>query len=289
MAGGKGTRLYPLTCNLPKPMVPIQHKPVMEYCIGFLKKHGITEIAVTTCYLGSYIRNYFGNGDKWGVSLHYFDEYAPLGTAGSIKNAEDFLDEPFVVISGDVFTDFNISEGIRFHRRKDALVTVFMKKIDEPFDYGIIVTNEYGKIKRFCEKPNKWNEVFSNRVNTGIYVVDPAVFSFIPKGRAFDFSKDLFPLLIEKNEGLFGFLSNGYWSDIGTLIQYQKTNRDIINNKVTIPYNYSQTEIGLYEKSLINSYLIWKQLNTIVLYEKTFQSRYRAVSSLTNMIEMLAR
>ncbi|MCD8502236.1 MAG: NTP transferase domain-containing protein [Bacillaceae bacterium] len=231
MAGGKGTRLRPLTCNIPKPMVPLIHKPVMEYSIDLLKKYGITEIAVTLQYLPEVIKDYFGDGSKFGVKLHYFEETQPLGTAGSIKNAESFLDETFVVISGDALTDFDLQKGIDYHNEKGSLTTIFMKQVDCPLEYGVIMINEDGEIIRFLEKPS-WNEVFSDTVNTGIYIIEPEVFQYLEKDIATDFSKDLFPLLMKDKKPLFGFHAEGYWSDVGGLASYRQTQFDMLDKKV---------------------------------------------------------
>jgi mannose-1-phosphate guanylyltransferase / phosphomannomutase len=233
MAGGKGTRLRPLTCHIPKPMVPLIQKPVMEYSIELLKKHGITDIAVTLQYLPDCIKNYFGNGSKYGVNLHYFEEEVPLGTAGSIKNAEQFLDERFIVISGDVLTDFDLSMGLDFHLKKGALVTVFMKEVESPLEYGLIMTNEQDEIIRFLEKP-KVNEVFGNTVNTGIYVLERDILQHIEKGVLTDFSKDVFPLLIKEKRPFFGYRAEGYWSDVGSYRSYQETQFDMLKKKVNV-------------------------------------------------------
>lgn len=233
MAGGKGTRLRPLTCHIPKPMVSLAQKPVMEYAIELLKKHGITEIAVTLHYLPGVIKNYFGDGSQFGVELHYFEEITPLGTAGSIKNAEKFLNDRFIVISGDCVTDFDLRKGIDFHQEKKALTTIFMKNVAMPCEYGVISTNEIAEVVRFIEKPS-WNEVFSNTVNTGIYVLEPEVLDYLKPGEPSDFSKDLFPLLIEEKNLLFGFYADGYWSDIGNVSTYRQTQMDILNNKVDV-------------------------------------------------------
>ncbi len=233
MAGGKGTRLRPLTYHIPKPMVPLLQTPVMEYIIEHLKNHGIYEIAVTTGYLGDDIKRYFGDGSLWDIKLTYFDEISPLGTAGSVKNAEAFLDEPFVIISGDVLTDINLTEAIAFHENKCAALTIMMKKVSNPFGYGILSTNHEGRVSQFLEKPKR-EEVFSTYINTGIYIVDPKIFHFIPAGEFFDFSKDLFPRLLAQDEGVYGYLADGYWSDIGTLPQYQQTRVDMLNQRVKI-------------------------------------------------------
>ncbi|MDF0727168.1 NDP-sugar synthase [Cytobacillus sp. S13-E01] len=233
LAGGRGKRLRPLTCNLPKPMVPLLHKPVMEYSIELLKKHGITEIAITTHYLSKSIQNYFGDGSEYGVTLHYFDEDKPLGTAGCLKSAQNFLDETFLVISGDALTDLNLTEGIKFHKEKESLLTIFLKKVENPLEYGIVMTDCTGRVQRFIEKP-KWSEVYTHTVNTGIYVVNPAIFSYWKSGTFQDFSYDLFPKLLHHNERLYGFEGEGYWSDVGKIDRYIQTQFDMLDNKVDI-------------------------------------------------------
>lgn len=245
MAGGKGTRLRPLTCNIPKPMVPLIHKPVMEYSIDLLKKHGITEIAVTLQYLPEVIKDYFGDGSRFGVKLHYFEEIKPLGTAGSIKNAESFLDEPFVVISGDALTDFDLQKGIDFHNEKGSLTTIFMKQVDCPLEYGVIMTNDEGEITRFLEKPS-WNEVFSDTVNTGIYIIEPEVFKYLEKDVSTDFSKDLFPLLMKDKQPLFGYQAEGYWSDVGGLGSYRQTQFDMLDKKVDVTLPGQEVSEGIW-------------------------------------------
>lgn len=234
MAGGKGTRLCPLTCQIPKPLVPLLDRPCMEYMIDLLKTHGITEIAVTLQYLPKLIKNHFGDGSEFGVKLRYFEETTPLGTAGSVKNAEGFLDETFLVISGDGLTDFDLSKAIAFHNEKKALATIVLTHVDVPLDYGVVMTEEDGRVIRFLEKPS-WSEVFSDTVNTGIYVLEPEVLSLFAKDSNFDFSKDLFPLLLKNSLPLYGFVSEGYWSDIGNLAQYRQTQFDILNGKINVP------------------------------------------------------
>jgi mannose-1-phosphate guanylyltransferase/phosphomannomutase len=245
MAGGQGTRLRPLTCNLPKPMVPLLHKPVMEYSIGLLKKYGITDIAVTVHYIPEAIKNYFGDGSQFGVNLHYFEEHTPLGTAGSIKNAEGFLDERFIVVSGDALTDFNLESGLQYHLDKKSLVTIFMKQVDSPMEYGVIMTDPNGKIIRFLEKPKSMTEVFSDTVNTGIYILEPEIFSYLKKGVPTDFSKDLFPLLMDQGRELYGYSAEGYWSDIGSLTQYRQSHCDMLDGKVGLPLSGYEIEPGI--------------------------------------------
>lgn len=184
MAGGEGSRLRPLTCNRPKPMVPILDRPVMHHGIELLKRHGITKIAVTLQYLPEAVKDYFGDGCQYDVELHYFVEETPLGTAGSVKNAASFLDETFVVISGDALTDIDLGQAVAFHRERQALATLVLTRVDCPLEYGVVVTAEDGRIIRFLEKPG-WGEVFSDTVNTGIYVLEPDVLTYFAPGRFF--------------------------------------------------------------------------------------------------------
>ncbi|NLM37306.1 MAG: NTP transferase domain-containing protein [Firmicutes bacterium] len=231
MAGGKGTRLRPLTCKQPKPMVPIAGRPMVEYILALLQQYRFTEIGMTLFYLPDLITNYFGDGREFGVDLRYFVEETPLGTAGSVKNAEAFLDETFLVISGDALTDINLAEAAVFHRARGALVTIVLTKVATPLDYGVVITEEDGRIKRFLEKPG-WGEVFSDTVNTGIYLIEPEVFRYYEKDQEVDFSKDLFPLLLRAGAPLYGYVAAGYWSDVGNLAQYRQANYDLLDGKL---------------------------------------------------------
>ncbi|GAF65913.1 mannose-1-phosphate guanylyltransferase [Bacillus sp. TS-2] len=233
MAGGKGTRLRPLTCNRPKPMVPLLEKPVMQYSIEWLKRYGITEIAVTIQYLPDEIKDYFGDGSDFGVKLTYFEETTPLGTAGSVKQAESFLNERFVVVSGDALTDFSLSDSLQFHHQKNSLVTILMKQVEDPTEFGVIMTNKEHEIIRFLEKPN-WSEVFSDTVNTGIYIMEPEVFHYIKGNQMVDFSKDVFPEILKSNKRFMGYHAKGYWSDIGNIEQYRQAQFDMLNGKVKV-------------------------------------------------------
>jgi mannose-1-phosphate guanylyltransferase/phosphomannomutase len=233
LAGGKGTRLLPLTQKLPKPLVPLLNKPVMEYSIELLIEHGITDIIITLQYLSDKIRNYFGDGSQWGVKITYLQETVPLGTAGSVKNAEHLLDEPFLVISGDALTDFNLMAGVRYHVQKHSLFTIFTKEVKKPNKFGVVDTDEEGHIRRFVEKPLK-DEEFSKIVNTGIYVVDPFVLCMMEKGKAYDFSKDIFPRLIKNGMSLYGYHANGYWKDIGSHEDYRQAQYDMLDKKVRV-------------------------------------------------------
>jgi mannose-1-phosphate guanylyltransferase / phosphomannomutase len=236
MAGGEGTRLRPLTSNQPKPMVPIVGKPCMEHIVELLKRHGFEDIVVTLAFMPQAIRGYFGAGESHGVAIRYSVEESPMGTAGSVKLAEDALDETFLVISGDALCDIDLGALVRFHEEKGALVTIGLKSVDNPLEFGIVVTDEDGRIERFLEKPS-WGQVFTDTINTGIYVVDPDVLRHVPDDRPFDFSKELFPLLLEMGRPLYGFVADGYWQDIGNLDQFRQANFDMLdgNAELDIP------------------------------------------------------
>lgn len=245
MAGGEGTRLRPLTCDIPKPMVPILNKPVMEYTIKLLKKYKINDIAVTMAYLPSVITDYFGTGEDWGVRLNYFTEEVPLGTGGSVKNAEEFLDNTFIVISGDALTDLDILKVVEFHKAKNSKATLVLKKESIPLEYGVIITDENERIIRFLEKPS-WGEVFSDTINTGIYILEPEVLGYYKKGENFDFSKDLFPKLLRDGVPMYGYVTGDYWSDIGDLSSYTQAQFDILDGKVELEIESRQQEEGIW-------------------------------------------
>ncbi|CAG7646659.1 sugar phosphate nucleotidyltransferase [Paenibacillus allorhizosphaerae] len=245
MAGGKGTRLRPLTCHVPKPMVPLTGRPCMEYIIDLLKTHGISDIAVTVQYLPDVIRDYFGDGSEFGVRLHYFEETAPLGTAGSVKNAESFLDETFIVISGDALTDFDLTDAVRFHRHNRSLSTLVLTQAEHPLEYGVVMTDPEGRIIRFLEKPS-WGEVFSDTVNTGIYILEPDILRRMEPGIEYDFSTQLFPGLLAEQKPLFGYVASGYWSDIGNLQQYRQTQFDMLDGRVKVAIRGKQMQPGIY-------------------------------------------
>src|SRR3954447_6029984 len=233
MAGGEGTRLRPLTSNQPKPMMPLANRPMMEHIVRLLKEHGFDEIVVTLAFLPQAIRTYFGDGSEFGVRMVYATEETPLGTAGSVRNARQELTERFLVISGDVLTDIDISELVRFHDEKKALATIGLKAMENPLEFGIVITREDGSIERFLEKPT-WGQVFSDTINTGIYVLEPEIFDAIPAGEPVDFSGDVFPKLLNEGAPLFGYVAEGYWEDVGNLEAYVRAHRDVLDGKVVI-------------------------------------------------------
>lgn len=245
MAGGEGTRLRPLTCNIPKPMMPIMDKPVMEYTVELLKKNGITDIGVTLQYLPDEITSYFGDGKDFGVNMRYFIEETPLGTAGSVKNAEAFLDDTFIVISGDALTDIDLSKAIAYHKKKQSIATLVLKEVPVPLEFGVVVTDNNGKVTGFLEKPS-WSEVFSDKVNTGIYILEPKIFSYFEKEQKFDFSNDLFPILLNDEKPMFGYVAEGYWCDIGNIEQYIRCHFDILKFLVKVSIKGEKYKDGIW-------------------------------------------
>jgi len=233
MAGGEGTRLRPLTSNQPKPMVPVAGKPCMEHILELVRRHGITSAVATLAYMPQVISGYFGEGSHLGIELDYSVEEVPAGTAGSVKLLEHYLDETFLVVSGDALTDMDLTSLIEFHRYKGAAATLALKRVPDPLEFGVVITAEDGRIERFLEKPS-WGEVFSDTINTGIYVLEPEVLAEIPAEVPHDFSKELFPRLLEAGVPLYGFVTEGYWQDIGNLTQYHEANRDALDGKVKL-------------------------------------------------------
>ena len=219
MAGGEGSRLRPLTCACPKPMVPVLDRPVMAYTLDLLRRHGVSQAAVTLMYLAGQVSGYFGDGAEYGVNLTYFTEQTPLGTAGSVGQAAHMLDETTVVLSGDGLTNCDLTAALRFHRDRGALATLVLKKVKSPLEYGVVLTDGQGRVQRFVEKPG-WGEVCSDAVNTGIYLLEPQAIAMIPADRPWDFGREMFPRMVEEGLPVYGWLMEGYWCDIGDTAAY---------------------------------------------------------------------
>ncbi len=235
MAGGEGTRLRPLTSNRPKPLVPILGKPIAQHIIEHLARAGITEIVVTLYYLAEEIQNYFGDGADLGVKLHYFIEDTPLGTAGAVKMAEEILgDDTFLIVSGDALTDFDIEKAVLAHKTRQAEASLVLYSVSDPREFGVVITEEDGRITRFLEKPS-WSEVFSDTVNTGMYLIEPSVFALMEKGKSYDWSQDIFPKLLEQNRPLFGYVMEEYWCDVGSHDQYRSAQYEMLEGKTQLP------------------------------------------------------
>ena len=231
MAGGEGSRLRPLTINRPKPMVSIVNKPCLGHIFDLLRRHGISDAFVTLQYLASNIQDSYGDGGAVDMRLRYSVEETPLGTGGSVRQIGDALADTFLVISGDALTDIDLGKVIAFHRERGAAVTLTLVHVPNPLEYGVVITDGSGRIAQFLEKPS-WGEVFSDTINTGIYVIEPRVLERYASGLAFDFSKDLFPRLLAEGEPLYGYVADGYWTDVGSIAEYARANADLLQGRV---------------------------------------------------------
>ncbi|MGE5575821.1 MAG: sugar phosphate nucleotidyltransferase [Syntrophothermus sp.] len=233
LAAGVGSRLEPLTCNVPKPMVPVVNRPAMEHIVALLKKHGYTDVIANLWYLPERIRGYFGDGSDFGLSLSYSQEKELLGTAGGLKKVEGFFDDTFLVISGDALTDIDLTDMLRFHRGSGALATIALRRVDDPTRFGVVLTTSDGRITGFQEKP-KAAEALSNLANTGIYIFERELLNLIPPGAFYDFGKDLFPRLVAAGAPFYGYAMGGYWCDIGSITQYRLAQYDVLQGKVEL-------------------------------------------------------
>jgi mannose-1-phosphate guanylyltransferase/phosphomannomutase len=246
MAGGEGTRLRPMTANQPKPLLPVVNRPIMEHVLRLLRRHGFHETVVTVQFLAALVRTYFGDGDELGMDLHYATEETPLGTAGSVKNAEDMLrDEPFLVISGDALTDIDLTAMVAYHKAQSALVTVGLTAVLDPLEFGIVITREDGRIDRFLEKPT-WGQVFTDTVNTGIYVMEPEVLARVAAGEVVDWSGDVFPALVSEGAPVFGYVAAGYWEDVGTHQSYVRAQADVLEGRVDVEIDGFEVAPGVW-------------------------------------------
>jgi len=228
LAGGEATRLRPLTCNTAKIMVPVLNRPLLEHLINYLERHNIVDIVLALSQQIDEIQSYFGDGGKFGVKITYSVEGFPLGTAGAVKNAERFLGESFVVLNGDIFTDLNLTTMIERHCDKNAIATIALTPVDNPTIYGVVETNSGGKVKQFREKP-RWDEVTTNMINAGIYILEPDVLNHIKLNAFSMFENDVFPLLLKMGQPIYSYPCEGYWIDIGTPEKYLKLHHDLLN------------------------------------------------------------
>ncbi len=234
MAGGFGTRLKPLTNNAPKPMIHVANKPMMEHVVNLLKTYGIDDLIVLLYVQPELVKNYFKDGTGFGVKIEYVLAEEDYGTAGAVKNVENIIkDDNFLVISADIITDINLKKSIEFHISRKSDATIVLTRVENPLPFGIVITDEEGRITKFLEKPT-WSEVFSDTVNTGIYLLNKDVLKIIPEKTEFDFSKDLFPILLKEKHNIYGHISQGYWRDVGTLSEYRQSHLDIISGKIDL-------------------------------------------------------
>ena len=235
MAGGEGVRLRPLTVERPKPLAPLLGEPVMGYAIRLLKRHGVSDIGASLWYQPRKIRDAFGKGENYGVHLKYYEESAPMGTAGSLRMAMDHLKGTFFVLSGDGLTDCDLTEALRFHQEKKALATLVLKRVSVPLPYGVVLTDKENRITQFIEKP-AWSRVFSDLVNTGIYILEPEIFDWIPDQGMPDFGKDIFPALLKQGLPLYGYETEGYWCDVGNQRAYLEAQQALLRGEAALPH-----------------------------------------------------
>lgn len=245
LVGGEGTRLRPLTFSAPKPMMPLVNEPFIAYVFKLLRQHSITEIILSSCYLADAIKDYFGDGSRYGVNLQYVVEDKPLGTAGAVKNVAEQIDGPFLVFNGDILTDLDIQAVVDQHRYSEAVATIVLTPVDNPIMYGLVETDDEERITQFIEKPS-WDQVTTNMINAGTYVLEREVLDIIPAGENYSFERGVFPALLEADKVVFSFKTDAYWLDIGTPEKYLKAHHDILEGKISFEFSGKEIRPGLW-------------------------------------------
>lgn len=243
MAGGMGSRIRPLTLSRPKPLIPIANRPMIEYIVEKLKEFGVNEFVVTLSYLKDQIRNLLDKNYP-DLNIKYSVEKNPLGTAGGVKKVAKHIDDTFFVLSGDVLVNVDLNEILQFHKKNNALATIVLTPVEDPSQYGIAVLDKKNQIVKFLEKPSA-NEVFSKIANTGTYVLEPEILDYITTDGGCDFSSDVFPQLIEEKAGVYGFIHDGYWNDIGRPKTYLQANYDVLNQKINLNPHCKKLDEGV--------------------------------------------
>lgn len=260
IAGGAGTRLRPLTYTRPKPLIPVVNRPFLEYQVALLKRHGVDEIIFCTNYMADKIQGHFGDGSAFGVSMRYAIEETPLGTAGAIKNAQNIAGrDTLVVLNGDVLTDFDLSAIIRFHKERDALVTLTLKDVPSPSPYGVIVTDENGRVQEFREPTEATKKMLAanpnvertgtDYINAGIYIMEPEALDAIPTGRPVSIERETYPKMLEENKPVYAIAATGYWLDIGRPEQYRQATEAILNHEITVEVPGAWTSNGYWAET----------------------------------------
>jgi len=251
LVGGQATRLLPLTCNTPKAMLPVLNIPFLEHVIRYLSKHQIKDIILAQGYLAQPIESYFGDGSQLGVKLNYVVEDTPLGTAGAVKNAERYLDETFLMLNGDIFTDLDITGMIEYHLERKAKATIALTPVGDPTSYGLVETDAEGRITRFLEKP-KQSEVTTNTINAGTYVLEPEILAQMPPQTKVSIEREVFPLLLEEGKPVYAYPSSAYWIDMGTPEKYLRLHRDLLSGKSSHYVPALPGEVVIGEQSYIH-------------------------------------
>ncbi len=235
LAAGAGTRLRPLTYELPKPVIPVLNRPVIHYVLTNLSRHGIKDIMVNTHHHPDQIRSFCGDGSRWGVRISYSHESTLLGTAGAVKKVEEFFkDGPFFVLAGDGYSDIDLSAMLDFHRKSGGMATLAVKDVDARFEYGVTLMGRGGRVRGFLEKP-LWGDIFSKFVNTSIYLVEPEVLRYMPKGRPYDFGHEVWPKLLGLHKPLYAYKTHAYWCDVGSVSEFKRCQTDSLMGMVHFP------------------------------------------------------
>jgi mannose-1-phosphate guanylyltransferase len=231
LVGGLGTRLRPLTCNLPKPMIPLVNRPFIEHMLLRLRKHGIDEVILAVQYLAERFRTTLGDGSHLDMKVHIVEEPEPRGTAGAVKHVEPMLDGTTFVFNGDVLTDLDLQAMLDFHREKGSMTTIALTPVEDPTQFGLVEMDSDKKIQRFLEKPSL-DQVTTNLINAGTYIIEPEVFRYVPPKEFYMFERGLFPVLLQTGDPIFGYPSRSYWNDIGKPQMYLDVNHDILIGRV---------------------------------------------------------
>jgi NDP-sugar pyrophosphorylase family protein len=246
MAAGIGTRLRPVTDFIPKPMAPIVNRPALYHILRLLQRHGLREVVINLHHLPDIVTDYFGDGSRIGMDIHYSFEPELLGTAGGVKNNADFLgDGSFLVMSGDALTDVDLTGLILAHRRTGSIATMAVKEVPDPSLYGVVVADDTGRVVGFQEKPTR-EEARSRLCNCGIYVLEPGILSHIPTGRFDDFGKRLFPDLLSQGVPFHAHAVDGYWSDVGNLGEFIRGNADAMARRVEVEIPGTEIRPGVW-------------------------------------------
>jgi mannose-1-phosphate guanylyltransferase len=251
LVGGQATRLRPLTTNTPKAMVPILNTPFLEHVFRHLHRHRVRDIILAQHHLAGPIEDYLGDGSRFGVNVTYVIEDSPRGTAGAVKNVEKYLDETFLVLNGDIFTDLDITAMVDLHRQRGAVATIALTPVEDPTAYGLIETDVRGRVMRFLEKPD-WSQVTTNMINAGTYVLEPEVLARILPEQKVSIERETFPLLVDSDEPVYAYASSGYWMDMGTPDKYLQLHRDLLGGRSTWHSLTSTEEVRTGERCTIH-------------------------------------
>jgi mannose-1-phosphate guanylyltransferase len=239
LVGGLGTRLRPLTCNTPKPMIPLVNQPFIEYMLGNLRDQGIDEVVLAVQYLAERFREALGDGSRLGLKLHIVEEPEPRGTAGAVKNVEHLLDGSTFVFNGDVMTDLDLQQMLAYHRERASKLTIALTPVEDPTSFGLVETDDDGRIRRFIEKPRQ-DEITTNMINAGTYIIEPEIFRYVPPAQYYMFERGLFPVMLQTRDPMYGFASRAYWTDVGKPQTYLEVHHDILVGKVRYQFRGRQ-------------------------------------------------